>query len=76
MGNPALRDEIVRRLDELSGDQQSRVLEFVDRLESSRWDGVTLDDLQPLVGTTDAKSAEEMTAAIEEACERVDVDEW
>ncbi len=76
MGNPALKDEIVRRLDGLSGDQQSRVLEFVERLDSSRRDGVTLDDLQPLVGTIDGKSAEEMAAAIEEACERVDADEW
>ena len=63
-------------VDELSGDQQSRVQEFVERPGSSRRDGIALDDLQPLVGTIGARSAVEMTAAMEEACEQVNADEW
>ena len=76
MGNPAVRDEILRRLDGLSGDQQSRVLDFVEPVDSLARQGSSLQDLEPFSGIIDEKSWQEMEAAIEEACERVDADEW
>jgi len=76
MGNPAVKDEILRRLDGLSGDQQNRVLDFVEHIGSSGSQGYPLQDLKPFAGMIDKTSAKEMQTAIDEACERVDADEW
>lgn len=38
--------------------------------------GASIDDLLRVVGTMDDRSAREMTQAIEEGCERVDLNAW
>lgn len=75
MGNPAVKNEILRRLDGLSGDQQNRVLDFVEHIGSSGSAGYPLQDLKLFAGMIDRTSAEEMQAAIEEACEQVGANE-
>jgi hypothetical protein len=38
--------------------------------------GASIDDLLSVAGTLDDQAAREMMQAIEEGCERVDLDEW
>jgi hypothetical protein len=74
---PAIKEQILTDLDRLSPGQQQRAAEFVHGLVSPPLPrGASVEDLLKVSGTLDAESAREMMAAIEEGCERVDLDEW
>lgn len=73
MVEPAIREQILNDLDRLSPEQQRRAAELVHALVSS---GAPGRSLLRFAGTLDDDSAREMTRAIEEGCERVDLDEW
>ena len=75
MGHFAVRDRLLRRLEELSPDQQAEVLDFVERLDAPRR-GVSTEELKRFSGILDKEAAQEMMEAIEEGCERVNPDEW
>ncbi len=72
---PAIKEQILQDLDELSPRQQERAAELVRDLASSLPKGVPGRDLLRFAGTIDEQSAREMTEAIEEGCERVELDE-
>jgi len=63
-------------LDRLSPEQQKRAAELVHRLVVPLPKGASIEDLLEVAGTLDSESAREMMEAIEEGCERVDLDEW
>jgi len=71
-----VRDEIIARVDSLPPDLQERVLHFVTSLGDPTQRGEPGAALRAFSGSLDPLSAEEMTRAIEEECERVDDDEW
>lgn len=73
---PAVKEQILNDLDRLSPAQQERAAALVHGLISPRPKGASIEDLMSLVGTMDDESAREMREAIEEGCERVDLDEW
>ena len=73
---PAVKDQILQDLDQLSPAQQKQAAELVHGLVSSLPKGASVEDLMRLAGSLDEKSAREMMQAIEEGCERVDLDEW
>jgi hypothetical protein len=73
---PAVKAQILIDLDQLSPEEQKRAAELVHRLVPPRPKGVAGRDLLRFAGTLDAESAREMREAIEEGCERVDLDEW
>jgi len=75
MVQPAIKDQILKDLDQLSPEQQTRAAELVHGLVSSLPAGASGRDLLHFVGTLDDESAREMMKAIEEGCERVDLDE-
>lgn len=68
-----VRDEIVTRVDKLSPELQDRVLHFVVSLTPK---GESGSELRRYSGSLDPVSAREMSRAIEEECERVDVGDW
>jgi hypothetical protein len=72
---PTVKEQILSDLDRLSPDQQKRAADLVHGLVASLPKGASVEDLLS-VGTLDEQAAREMTQAIEEGCERVDVDEW
>ena len=73
---PAVRQQILDDLDQLSPELQKRAAEAVHRLASSLPPGASGRDLLRFAGTLDDESAREMREAIEQGCERVDLDAW
>ncbi len=73
---PAVKEQILSDLDQLSPAQQKRAAELVHELVYPLPRGASVEDLLKLAGTLDDEAAQEMMAAIEEGCERVDLDEW
>jgi hypothetical protein len=73
---PAIKEQILKDLDQLSPEQQRRAAELVHDLISSLPTGTSGRDLLRFAGTMDSESVSEMMKAIEEGCERVDLDEW
>ena len=72
---PAIKEQILDDLDRLSPDQQKRAAELVHGLVSPLPKGASIEDLMKVAGTLDDESAREMLGAIEEGCERVDLDD-
>jgi hypothetical protein len=73
---PAIKEQILNDLDQLSPELQRRAADLVHRLVSPLPKGVSGRDLLRFAGTLDDESAREMTEAIEQGCERVDLDAW
>ena len=73
---PAIKEQIMNDLDRLPPEQQKRAAELVHSLLSPLPKGASVEDLMTVAGTLDDASAREMSTAIEEGCERVDLDEW
>lgn len=76
MVSAIIRDELLARIDQLPVELQRRVIAFADALVLSNPKGTPGRDLFRFAGTLDEDSAREMQEAIEDACERVDVNEW
>lgn len=70
-----LKSEIMRRVEALPLNLQRELLAYFDALEQ-RAHGERGADLLPFAGVLDGRSAEEMSRAIESACEVVDIREW
>jgi hypothetical protein len=73
---PAIKEQILSDLDRLSPEQQQRAAELVHGLVNPRLQGASIEDLLTVAGTLDEESAREMREAVEESCERVDLEEW
>lgn len=71
-----VQSEINEHVSKLSPHLQERVLLFVCSLEPSARQGESGSALARFAGSLDGLSAGEMTQAIEEECERVDVGQW
>ena len=74
MVNPEIKERILGDLERLEPGQQQRAAELVHGLLTPLPKGASVDDLIDLAGTLDDESARQMTEAIEESCERVDLD--
>ncbi len=70
-----VKEQILSDLDRLSAEEQKRVADLVHSLVSATPKGTPGRDLLRFAGTIDDESAREMIEAIEEECERVDLDE-
>ena len=73
---PTIREQILNDLDRLSAENQERAATLVHSLVAALPKGASAEDLLQVAGTLDAESAREMMEAIEDGCERVDLDEW
>lgn len=67
--------ELLKYLEQLSPAKQLQVLQFARSLGEPR-QGASGRDLLELCGTLSPEAAEEMTRAIEEGCEQIDLDDW
>jgi len=73
---PAIKQQILEDLGQLSPARQQRAAELVHGLVSAQARGTAGRELLRFAGTLDDQSARQMTKAIEEGCERVDIDGW
>ena len=71
-----LKEEICRRVEGLSFEQQRRLLAYCDAFGQNFHRDESGTALLPFFGTLDDVSAKEMTEAIEAACESIDLREW
>jgi hypothetical protein len=72
-----LKDQLLEEIERLSPGQIARVYQYTHSLvRPALQPGATVEQLMSLAGSIDDESAREITAAIEEACERVDPSEW
>lgn len=82
MIRPSIRDEVLRELEKLDAADQQRVMDFVRALVSIELRGTPGAErgtpgaeLARFSGALSEESVDEMMAAIEDGCERID-DEW
>ena len=71
-----VRQEIREQVETLPPDTQHRVLRFVASLAATAPTGENGAALRQFSSSLDAVSAQAMTQAIEEECERIDASEW
>ena len=71
-----VEQEIAKRVEKLPPGMQQQVLRFVSSLAASAPTGENGAALRQFSSSLDAVSAQQMTQAIEEECERVDAGEW
>lgn len=68
--------QVIKELEVLPQDLQRRVLEFTRALAESRPRGIPGRQLLRFSGAIPSEDVRLMSEAIEQACERVDTDEW
>jgi hypothetical protein len=73
---PTIKEQILKDLDRLSPELQQRALELVHNLVDPLPKGASVEDMIGLGGLFDEESAREIREAIEEHCERIDLNEW
>lgn len=74
--NISIIDEVVEQLRVMPQDLQSRVLEFARMLVKTEVRGTSGQELLRFAGSIPADDLQLMREAIEQDCERVDVNEW
>lgn len=72
----ALEEEITERLKKLSPEKREQVLEYTRSLGRETPRGTRGEALRPFFGIWSKEEGEEIQRVIDEACERVDLDEW
>jgi hypothetical protein len=76
MASRSVRDRVLEELERLGPEDRERILDFARHLGSAPARGTRGTDLLRFAGAVSSEAAEEMTRAIEEGCERIDVSEW
>lgn len=80
MEDKALKKEVVDHLNRLGSDQQRFVLQFIQKLEHSPGDragsGVPGNRLLEYAGIFGETDLSEIASAIEDGCEKVNMNEW
>lgn len=76
MISSSVKKEILEKLDLLPIEAQRRVLDFTRALTESKTVGIPGRNLLPFAGTIEKAELEAMKRAIENGCERVDLNEW
>jgi len=71
-----VEQQILEQLDALTPDQQRQVLAYMRAIGQQTWAGKPGYLLLPFAGTIPLEDLEEMTRAIEEGCEQIDLAEW
>ncbi len=71
-----LKRKILKKLDLLSFDEQQKVLDFTSALADREVVGASGQELLHFAGKINSDDLEYMQRAIEDKCERIDVNEW
>jgi hypothetical protein len=72
----SLKKEIIEELDDLDTKEQRRLLEFAKKLPHAKIKGVSGESLLSFSGQISIEDLDLMEKAIEEGCERIDLNEW
>jgi len=72
----SLKKEIIEKLELLPAEKQEKVLEFVGALTQNKITGIPGQKLLRFSGTIEKNDLDSMKRAIEEGCEKVDLNKW
>ncbi len=72
----SVKEEIVSILDELTPEEQRRVLNFARSISTQLPEGISGTDFRRFAGLFPPEDLAEMAAAIEEGCENIDPEGW
>jgi hypothetical protein len=75
LGISHLKNEVLQVMDRLPEERQRQVLNFARSLASSGPVGIVGKDLLRFAGILTEQEAQALSEAVEEGCERVDLDE-
>lgn len=76
MAMRSVEEELLAQLERLGREDRKRVLSYARTLGATPLRGTPGDELVRFSGVLSSEAAEEMTAAIEDGCERIDAGEW
>jgi len=77
MLHPSIENDLRVQLSQLAFEQQQQVLAFAQALvEQHHPAGLPGETYRSFAGSIDPEALRQMAAAIQEGCERVDVNEW
>ena len=76
MMKSSLKKEIIEKLESLPAEKQEKVLEFVGALTQDKTIGIPGQKLLHFSGMIEKNDLDSMKRAIEEGCEKVDINEW
>ena len=76
MFNATVKKEIINQIGLLDYEHQRRVLDFARALATTGPKGVTGKQLLSFAGTIPSDELKAMKEAIEEGCEKADLNEW
>ena len=76
MISASLKKQILEKLDLLPIEEQRRVLDFTRALTERKTVGIPGRDLLPFAGTIEKAELDSMKRAIENGCERANLNEW
>jgi hypothetical protein len=72
----ALKEQIMDQLAGLSDHEQRRILDFARTLARSSQEGVAGRELVGFAGAIRPEDLDAMARAIDEGCEKIDLNEW
>lgn len=73
--SPKLKEELLKEMARLSPEEQQSVLAYAKSLPTGL-QGKAGKDMARFAGAIEPADLEEMSAVIEESCERIDKSEW
>lgn len=73
MANTSIKDDLIAQIDKLPYDLQLRVLDFAKALAPKGVEGKSLLQFEGAISADDLQC---MLKAVEENCEKVDINEW
>jgi hypothetical protein len=73
MATVSLKDNLIAQIDKLPHDHQLRVLDFLKALSPK---GIEGKDLLHFIGSVSDDDLQLMSKAIEEGCEKIEINEW
>ena len=76
MVSDAIAESVVREMDRMPLELQRRVLDFAHALAGSSPRGTPGKALLEFAGSFSSEDLSEISAAVEDGCERVDADAW
>ena len=74
--NIAIKEKIIEKIEKLNPEQQKQLLNFANVFELGKSKGVTGKELLRFSGAIKKSDLDIMELAIEEGCEKVNVNDW
>jgi len=76
MSTPPITKSLMEQIEELPESQQYQVLSYIQSLKKAPVEGVPGKNITQFAGSISSEDIDAIEKAIEEDCERIDINEW